>query len=76
MDNIKALAEKLKKTNKNAYQKLNWINKGAISALPDGCDRFFDEVIAFLRADCKADVAFMKESKKKYQQINAKKKVS
>lgn len=72
MDNISALADKLKETNKNAYQKLQWINKGALALIPKGEEKFFDEVVAFLKADCKKDVTFIQESKKKYQQLKKK----
>lgn len=39
------IARAINKTYSNAYQKLNWMSKGAYSLLPDNSDKMIEAVI-------------------------------
>jgi hypothetical protein len=70
MNNLRQISKNI--GGSNAYQKLQWINKGALTLLPDNCLSIFDNAIEEIKRQSENDIAFLKESKKKYLSIISK----
>lgn len=65
--NVTRIAKKLKdKGHDNAYQKLNYLKKGAVGMMPKESASFFDDAIAIIAEDSKEDIELLKKQKKEY----------